>query len=1766
MFKPNNKKMLTVLIAVAMIFSAFAILSFAAQPASASSSAMSGSFTVLPTEITVSSFTTLISINSPGTASGPASSPIYFWWSTTPYAQATPFYPFAGIVTSTASGTLPAGATFLAENVPTTAGTYYLLATTSFFETPNTARGVAVSNAITVTTTPSPTLELGILPSSLADTFYSALPVVVGETVYFEGSGYTGTSVNVYLSNVVNGPLLATATVSNGVIAGNFTVPAVPQVSANPNDNFYYVVAYDSSSGGTGLTATQNISVTPSVTVSGSIPANSVTFSLTITGTGFLAGQTFSAFTPTSSGTSDVTIDGVNAFISAATVAANGDVSISVSGLQGSSGVPSGPQPINMTYSSTAPVTNSGKFLYGFVVYASSPVAPYVSSILTMKETTSGDTGAVSPATISTGVYLGDSFAIVGWNFPASVRVTVYFDNVPLGPFTTDSNGFFSGTAPVPDVPPGNYYPYAVAKTDSFNVYTPLSTPTGVNSYGFPTGFASPAFMTVISQFKVLDPMGFLISLPVTTPSTPSFVEYIPAGGVVTVEGLNLAPNTEYVVFDTALDDSPIDAGIATVVQGKVAPDGFGIITTSSGNFKLTYPVTYTTATATTGTLAEIGLLIPSQYAAAVAADALPSEVSAFGYYEVGTVTVAPVYPSGMYSFLPGTVVTVDISNLIPFGSTVSLFPGVSNVYGFYFNGVLQTISPSSSVTHFTGSPEGTETVLFKVPAGTANGVYTLEVQNGTVSASGTFTPIAVNGQYVSFIVSTPAALISASGATVEFDPLFGAPTMVGSLYALDFFGFKAGETVTYYIYTNLGPVGTSITMDANGAYQTSLSGTLIPATVAGTYSVTVERAAGASAVTPATYTISAVASFVPDTNSFYPVTAPSSSGGVVYAGGAVSVYAYGLASDTVYVLNMAGSAVDTEVTGPHGSAIFSFTVPPYESPGLYNLTVATLSAPTVAVLTLQLEVKTGVIFVPSGAAFPGELVQFYIPSSFISTYSFPTGASNEISQLTVLVELNGSAFENVTVEPVTMHGSTYYSGSFQMPNAPVGTYWIVGLKPLDKVSYTMTSTQSQTGSLAATVATSNSGAAVGTSTISNGGTASFSLTASDQVATGSISTDTIGASITDLNDLVGSVTLTGPSPPAPASGPYTVSITFSTPGTVPYSSTFVATNVGATGLYPLTVNNQATPYSIDVTSYSGSGASAGITFTIYTTGNPTATYNGISYSDIITSNSVTVSPDAAGTSIGGFYYTLGVITLTTGKGWVPASETLTYAISGTGTVTGEYYDVVVTSYSATPTTSTIPNSAQTYYTGYQITTTFSIVTAPSASFGLNAVDLTGISLAYPATTVPDSISSISGYYYTPTYTGTVTGSVSGSISLTLTKFGSNIITSEIGSADVYSVTLTGTVPAFTASQPLYSITGAELQIYTPTAESGSTPNYLSDVSLSTNYASSISVSDLSGIYTTQSATLTVDVAAPSAIGSLTFSLTSGGTTATSSQFSGDYEVSYTLSASSSTVTTLGSNKGYVYEDSVSYTISTTASPINDYALLSTKAETTSASAASVGTYSNGTGTLLSTDYSTLNPTVTVFFTTPPLGTPTALVQTAQVPFSFQLGSTGLDVVVTSDSIAFSPSASAYSGSLTFSLSGSVTPTPANGETTGVTSSVVTMTATESAIPLSGSYTYNQVITSLIIAETGSLVQEQLVKLAQGKGALITGITSSQLATIVADVGNAVTTSMQVPLSELNASVVAINGAVAKISTAFGNMTASLKAINATVSSILNGQ
>ncbi len=81
---------------------------------------------------------------------------------------------------------------------------------------------------------------------------------------------------------------------------------------------------------------------------------------------------------------------------------------------------------------------------------------------------------------------------------------------------------------------------------------------------------------------------------------------------------------------------------------------------------------------------------------------------------------------------------------------------------------------------------------------------------------------------------------------------------------------------------------------------------------------------------------------------------------------------------------------------------------------------------------------------------------------------------------------------------------------------------------------------------------------------------------------------------------------------------------------------------------------------------------------------------------------------------------------------------------------------------------------------------------------------------------------------------------------------------------------------------------------------------------------------------------------------------------------------------------------------------------------------------------------------------------------------------------------------------------------------------------------------------------------TSSTMQITLI---QGDGAYLYGVTSNQLAEIT----NSINQSLSIPISQLNAAVVSINGDVAELQTSFGTMTTNLNSIDATVVGISSG-
>jgi prefoldin subunit 5 len=102
---------------------------------------------------------------------------------------------------------------------------------------------------------------------------------------------------------------------------------------------------------------------------------------------------------------------------------------------------------------------------------------------------------------------------------------------------------------------------------------------------------------------------------------------------------------------------------------------------------------------------------------------------------------------------------------------------------------------------------------------------------------------------------------------------------------------------------------------------------------------------------------------------------------------------------------------------------------------------------------------------------------------------------------------------------------------------------------------------------------------------------------------------------------------------------------------------------------------------------------------------------------------------------------------------------------------------------------------------------------------------------------------------------------------------------------------------------------------------------------------------------------------------------------------------------------------------------------------------------------------------------------------------------------------------------------------------------------------------ISAVVSYNT-ISSVVTTGDPLYVVGPRLNLIQGNGAYLMGITSGQIAQIT----NAVNQSLSIPISQLNAAVVSINGDTASINTNFGTMIVSLKNVNATINSVKDGQ
>ena len=619
--------MLTVLITLAMILSALAVISMAAQPAYATSS---GTVTYNPTTLGLTVVTTspltyspiqTVAFVSGGTFSSGAT--IFFYLSTTDSSTGlvatggSSHYYAIGYTTLTAASptTLDQAVTFFSGGnvfsapgtstpaVGITPGVYYILASDQV-PTSITAPSVLTSYAFPAASTQfvvqTATLKIeNPLDSNAAATGPDAL--LVGGTGIAYGTGFdSGASVSVTLS-YPGGTVLVTATANSaGIFEASFTVPQLAGtvdpsgalLGTGASSIAYTAVAqetnaYSSAFPQGGITADSTFDVGPVLTVSPVDYSGAAGSTLTLTGTGFPGGAVMSASSQTSPSISiqimsfgSTTNQASNTYHSAVTVSSTGQFTVTVTTV---SAIPApttstepygGPYSIYIQMTDTLPYETQINELFTPAVYVSVP-NPQLPGFY------------FEPAEVSGGYYpVVSSLTAAAYDFPASATVSIYLGSTLVGNVTTDANGFgqLPVTATLPAIPAGSYT--ATAIDNSLHL---VATAT--------TGYIGA--IKVDSFFKATDPVGNPLY---TTAGNLANVEYVPQNGTIIVSAYGLAPGTPYTAEDSVIHNIAVDGTNVTVTVGSIYYTGKAFVPAANGTLIFTYQPFYGYYLNTTGT------------------------------------------------------------------------------------------------------------------------------------------------------------------------------------------------------------------------------------------------------------------------------------------------------------------------------------------------------------------------------------------------------------------------------------------------------------------------------------------------------------------------------------------------------------------------------------------------------------------------------------------------------------------------------------------------------------------------------------------------------------------------------------------------------------------------------------------------------------------------------------------------------------------------------------------------------------------------------------------------------------------------------------------------------------------------------------------------------------------------------------------------------------------------------------------------------------
>jgi methyl-accepting chemotaxis protein len=1010
MFKPNNKKMLTVLITLAMVFSALAVISMAAQPAYAAS----GTFTVNPTtytEVSDTANTPIMAYVSGGVFG--SGSTVFFFLSKTTASTGIINGPGATVNSVTVSNAiggvaLSAGTTSLSNSVSFNfasmtipAGNYYILAEDYIS---GAASGTyALGSEVTFVSVPAnPSITVYNPATSESATVANAL--TVGSQGLIKGGDFdAGSSVTVYLNYPGSSTVLVTTTANAyGSIKAKFTVPALSGTvysapgftSFSPAIPPYEVVAQETNALSTsfplgGVTADAGMDIGPSISVSPMSTPGTIGSTFTITGSGFVAGQTIAS---SSSLASSIVIGVVQTSHSSVTVSTSGSFTVTVT-LTGTI-TSSGPQQVSITVSGPSVVD-----VFTDAVYQSVPTLSNLGFSFEDLYTASSSSG-----------YPDDPVAAAVWNFPASTTVTVTIGPYTIGTITTDSNGFgqLPSTAIIPEMPYGDYA--VTASVASQGVYAVSST------------------FYINSEYYAMDPVGNIFGTGTTHYSD---TEYIPYDANVTVFAYGLYPLTSYVFYDSGSGGNVQELGLVVSISvGTPNTAGTAIYPAANGTIIFTYQPFYAgsySTSVTTGT-PETVTISGNSYATGT----VTTSNTLATYYEIG----APIISSPLQgsSLVPGTTASASVSNLIPYASTVTVYPTESELYSLYLGTSLLTVTLSGTTgTTFAVAPSSSTpftvpaTLTFTVPSG-MNGLQSLSVVYGGSPVSS-----ALNSEYV--VVTTPGSTSAAIGA------LYNSETQTLYMWGYNFPSTVHSITVDYMTYPS-GMETVSAAVTSGGFFQTESS----LDEPAGTYSVFLPSQTGVPSVTPATYTVS------PYFSSLF--------GGYEPVGSPFTPTAYGLQPHQQYLLYFGPVFLDEENTTSAGKFSYTEYVPTVAA-GTYSLTLRSAASPSTVVLSqpfVVLQNSELSLSTMSQYAFPDQIVQFSVGGLSLPTLYGPNGPSGIMipTGYEANVYLNGTLLATVPATFLPVSGSYYLNGSFKMPNNAAGSYYLLTISGIVEYQNTL--------------------------------------------------------------------------------------------------------------------------------------------------------------------------------------------------------------------------------------------------------------------------------------------------------------------------------------------------------------------------------------------------------------------------------------------------------------------------------------------------------------------------------------------------------------------------------------------------------------------------------------------------------------------------------------------------------------------------------------